>query len=298
MFTNVNKEVLKNDIKQLSKNKDYYSIANREKILNLISLGSNNFSDEGLGGAIMAISGVNVVIQSSSFTRNRAAAGGAINLLQNSSLAVTDSYFSSNIAIIMGGAIWSLMDAVIHAKNTTFKNNSAGEAGAVSLDQNTTSHFLKCHFDYNSADLISGALLVLFNSTSTISNCKFNNNSAVFAGAIGGSMHSSVNIFNSSFISNSVKSTKSSFGQNHHEIFGLIDVFDTNGGGAMCFSHNSIANLSNNVFRMITAEIGGALFAATNVILHINHCSFINNTANEAGGCIAGIDNINNKCPQ
>ena len=209
----------------------------------------------------MTVHDVNVVIQSSSFTRNHALAGGAIHVQQNSSLSITDSHLSSNIATIKGGAICGLIDVDINGTNATFENNSAVEGGAVSLHENTRSHFLQCHFDDNSVDLFAGALLVLFNSTSTISNCMFNNNSAMFAGAIGSSGYSNLNVFDNFFISNSVGSIKSLLSENV-------------GGGAMCFMQDVFANLSNNIFHSNTADYGGALGCArfAEILLSARYC--------------------------
>ena len=173
------------------------------------------------GGAINALSPINLELENCSFINNKADFGGAINML-GGSLIVDNCSFIANTANNYGGAIAAENNTYLQITNSRFENNNAlADAGGalyirdseVTLENvnitesaasfggavtalNSTLNIKKSNFKKNNAAFYGGAVYAMYCEV-TLEDNSFENNTALFGGAF--------------FVDNSMGSVKSDF---------------------------------------------------------------------------------------
>eukprot|EP00210_Caulerpa_lentillifera_P006048 g5780.t1 len=217
--------------------------------------------------------------------------GGAISVVDFSSITITDSSFEGNSAVPAGGAIHLLDNGEIELDNCTFKDN-----------------FLQpvTRGGSNREDLqVGGAMFVAFTdplSKLEIKDSEFMNNSAVYGGALHvvAPVASHIALFENSFRRNvarlgggamvfrnidSPEITMCDFVQNSAFVGGAI--FITNGGGLKSLEgyNNRLSNFRKNV-----AFDGGAIFGLGSGTVQIFSTAFTENQAQRHGGAVCFID--------
>jgi hypothetical protein len=172
---------------------------------------SNQSNDS--SGAIDNQRGSSLTISNCTFTGNTAAAsgglvasgsGGAI-LNDASSLAATNCIFTQNNAL-GGGAVSIINSTSVTLTGCSFIRNSAGSGGAVA-DSSSSTQFINCVFDGNAAS-DGGAFYNADNSTATALGCLFVGNHAnTDGGAIYNIFSASLSLGNCTLAANSTNSS-------------------------------------------------------------------------------------------
>ena len=184
---------------------------------------SNNFANRD-GGVIYSMSGGKLIISNSTFINNSAKECG--NIFFGGSINIFDSVFSDNFAK-QGGVIYTITKNAINISNSEFNNNYAiGES------------------------LIDGGCIYAKKAPINIANTNFTNNSAIsdmecFGGCIYGT---DVDIVNSNFINNSVKSkTNTAYaGVVWCDTLNLNNSTLVNNSGASSIITSAVVNISNS----------------------------------------------------
>eukprot|EP01117_Protostelium_nocturnum_P011237 TRINITY_DN407_c1_g2_i1.p1 TRINITY_DN407_c1_g2~~TRINITY_DN407_c1_g2_i1.p1 ORF type:complete len:1520 (+),score=556.57 TRINITY_DN407_c1_g2_i1:40-4599(+) len=227
------------------------------------------------GGAINTRSG-SVVATNCTFINNSAIGdGGAIYAWR---ALVSNCIFSSNKAIGKGGAIFVENDGAsvavfaiisLNIISTSFYNNSASQAGAVSFNRiDEVSHFINCTFGSNYASSSGGAILT---NKMVIRNSSFDGNRAVSAG---GAIYSESN---TQFFIRSVTASNNSAASG-----GFLYVSTSSSPGALSFDN---ATFNGNV---ADQGSGGALWLGDSFTnLTLRDISFYSNRASLDGGAIS-----------
>ncbi|MEE1128713.1 MAG: hypothetical protein UHW99_01895, partial [Methanobrevibacter sp.] len=286
------------------------------------------------GGAIF-VDGGNVNINGSTFFKNGdGAIGGAIYLqINTNNLNVTDSTFISNLAATSGGAIYTATSNVddLIILNSTFIDNSAPSGGALYLANAKYSNITDSKFISNRATTSGGAIYIwstfdtfianIYNSTFTdntapnggaiydnvgilnVNKSDFINNMATVTSAsksYGGAIYTitskSVNITNSNFIGNNVKTTSNAaYGGALYIGKGEINIenstFEKNGvdsnsastyGSVIYWYDNAKGNITNSSFLNNHGKsnyYASAIYlTGTNSKINVSESIFLNNT--------------------
>ena len=139
----------------------------------------NNFADAnagasgGVGGAISNLGVLNV--SNSLFDLNRGELGGAIN--SSNGLTVTDSTFTSNVAIFNGGGLRSFGTTII--SGSTFSNNQAANGGGGLINHGDLT-IVNSTLAHNTA--LDGGGLQVFGGTAELTHVTVAYNTATRAG--------------------------------------------------------------------------------------------------------------------
>jgi hypothetical protein len=122
-----------------------------------------NIADES-GGAIFVHSNASVFCFFTRFEENRAVSGGALYLDEGSLVDVRNCSFSSNRAILFGGAVIAEMNSLLFIANSWFFRNLAQSGGAL---------FLKEAFSFSSqnSSFQSNEALITAKSCDELSGC-------------------------------------------------------------------------------------------------------------------------------
>jgi len=173
----------------------------------------------GPGANLLTIDGNNVTsilhieaadrVSLSGITFTRAATGAAI--VNEGSLTVTDSIFTSNDGVFLGGGISHATGApLLSVTNSTFISNSAGYGGAIGINGLDVT-IANCTFTGNIADSSSatgqggGAVHQNSSGTVTITDSTFTNNAEIGGSGGGGAIRNrggTMNISDSIFTAN------------------------------------------------------------------------------------------------
>ena len=199
------------------------------------------------GGAVYSYGGG--LIDNCIFRDNNAVEGGAI---EAGNTKIANCLFVHNHGDI-GGAIDALRGTTI--VNNRFINNSAGRAGAVRIQEASSSIDIS-FFENNTATEDGGAVFINYGMGSNlakVSNSTFINNQAK---SEGGAVSGSFWLFNCSFTQNRA---------------------DKNGGAI--FNHGGTVTYSN--FTNNTADNGGGIYSDGG---ELNHLNFEGNAANNGAG--------------
>ncbi len=133
------------------------------------------------GGAIRLLNGAQAVIESSTFTDNRATYGGAISTSSRADrLVVNGSSFLGNHASDIGGAIgavWSGGGASAISNSSFVKNSAKNAAGAIEA-KHRSMHISNSTFSENHTEGNGGALQVGWDATVTVTHATFIENRA------------------------------------------------------------------------------------------------------------------------
>jgi len=242
-FTELNRTISKATENEITLEKDYTYNSSKDTALkdgivvdkdNLVINGDNHIIDAANQARIFNITGNNVTlkninfingyakyeggaivgdfnegiltVENCNFTDNNAAYGGAISILGDDDVKITNTKFINNTASISGGAI-DANDAIID--NCEFTDNHAGNGGAV-LIWNYTS-IKNSRFTKNTAAKNGGAVYAnddTLTTMITIENSTFEDNSAMYGGAVyanDDTLTTMITIENSTFEDNSAK---------------------------------------------------------------------------------------------
>ncbi|MBL7942069.1 MAG: hypothetical protein JNM00_04850 [Flavobacteriales bacterium] len=282
---------------------------------------SSNSDGGALHFVILTSDVLNVTLNDCQFTNNQSAEGGAVRFDGVGEEVDVDIYecaFFGNHTTTTGGALELLAFGTVDIHNSTFNNNScatyggsldlscftdtlvmdisgcdflngnANHAGAIHIENDgSTSHIIgeisTCTFDYNEANLGSGAVLMeLWDECNiTLNQNTFTNNHSLHASHAGGAL-----------MAKSFSTTDTSF-VNIHDC-----VFENNSAvgpaGALHFdSDGHLSSLvSNSTFENNSSgSHGGAIRARANgsdyVDVDIENCLFDNNISANRGGAVA-----------
>ena len=271
------------------------------EILN--SVFDNNWVENdanGHGGAIEWYSEKGLVYNSN-FTNNRAYDGGAIYVGSLSGeINITKSTFRDNFALTTGGAI-SINASAVTVNASNFYNNIAQKGGALYVGGVGTDNYIYGSvFEGNNAtgtnetesmDGFGGAIDWVA-SSGTIVDTRFTNNNADYGGGVYFGEHSiNSRIDNCLFERNDAKYNGGAIDCNSSSMYLTNTVFDGNFaqfGAALCRETNAKSGSGqNNTFKNNHAIVVGAALAwMGSVGIKIKNYTFINNSADVAGGDI------------
>lgn len=269
-----------------------------EKISDSIFLGNKSVSeDTGTGGGAIYNNGGQIAeISSTDFVQNSSNNdGGAIytqsasnttstgTTTGNAKILIKDSNFEENSALKKGGAIFIKVDSenenlvsVLDIENTTFKNNTAKEGGAIYADAKSKITLTNVTFEDNKTldDWLNGKGGAIYNNGEiTKLSANFTNNTTSIEGA-GGAIYNTGTIseLSGDFTDNSaglsvredtgsyggaiynagtIGNIKSNFTNNH--------VFSSAGGGGAIINNGTIGDILGNFSNNI-ARFGGAIY--------------------------------------
>lgn len=208
-----------------------------------------NENNSEVGGAVYNKS--QILITDSHFNNNKASTiGGAI--ANFGTLNLINNHFNSNFSIIDGGAINNQDNSTMVASKCYFKENNAGNGGAIGCIENV--ELDNCEFTNNTSDKNGGSLSCQ-SGILTINHCVFNNNRSENGGALSVNKMGISKIFDCQFNENVAK-----YG-------GSIDVY----GELIITESDFIKNSS--------PESGGAIFIEKDAKSEISICNFNNNEA-------------------
>lgn len=265
-----------------------------------------------VGGAVSASIGATTNIDYAKFTNNSSTGWvGAVD--SKGILTINHSEFIGNNGGAYWGAVMSGSDAVsADIRNTTFKNNTAGEVGAVSLCS-TDNTLVNVHFIGNKATSTdagadgTGALFLGSVSATGIGNSltgsEFTNNeSALAAGALGTRTFKAGNNKDAKLDINNTTFT----GNKAATVGGAIDNYIY---GSAIAGHTDAAFIKDSSFTSNSAANGGAVYNHKGVIgdklktsgtqtaesapenvqvgnMYFTGATFTGNTATTSGGAI------------
>eukprot|EP00210_Caulerpa_lentillifera_P003941 g3761.t1 len=226
-------------------------------------LGSSFSSNEARFGGGMHLNSSHGTISNCTFKHNEATNYGGVFFAQrNSSLTLSDSFFSSNKAEY-GGAFTLQESSKGNVSNNIFSNNVARMSSGVIYLRRRATLFMHSTRLHNNRAQNGGVLLLEESSNGTITNCIFTNNTATKdGGAICLQAHSILNLSNSVLQRN------------------LANEF----GGAL-YLHSSNISLLSSILNFNNAILGGALYGI-NATMNITHSTFEINHARGSGGAV------------
>lgn len=240
------------------------------------------------------------------------AAGGAINIVNEAYVEMTNMIFMNNFASEFGGAINSESPYTI-VRNSIFLGNVAGVYGGAIDFESANCLVDNCSFAYN--DAANGGAIGWIGDNARILNSNFENNTAGIGAAIfiENTEKSEGNlIFNNTFINNEATEQGGAIEVENADMHSnlewtLVDnnIFKYNyafNGGAVSAYYGSVG-LRNNLFINNTAGYGGAIASITTrdsrflIIgtLGLRNNTIINCSASENGNAIFNMGYIGTK---
>ena len=252
------------------------------------SLHSNDFW---AGGAIIATHS-KITIKNSVFKRNKAEVGGAIYAENDCIVAIEDTTFVDNQALVqsstveaslaMGGVVYQESGSV-RISNCLFTNNSAlNSNGGVLFSYKSNILIEASEFTENTANY--GAALYSYNGSVSIESSQFDRNTATWGGVI----HSS---------NSDVAIDRSQFSDNRATYGGIVDSssstvtfndsqFHRNratwGGVLHVIEHSKLA-IAGSQFNSSTAATRGGVFYINASDIAVQSSQFFNNSASSPG---------------
>lgn len=164
----------------------------------------------GNGGAV-SLDNSSIRIEQSLFSSNLAygtasSSGGAVALL-NSYPRFYDNIFRNNLAGNSGGAIWGESASILYAHRNVFENNIAEEdGGAIAFTGSElyvhNSRFIG-NFNPHHTRSAGGGAIYLYGGITSLTNNLFLSNTSAYAGAIS-SFNTHLQVINNTFVGNSV----------------------------------------------------------------------------------------------
>ena len=209
-----------------------------------------------------------IKLETSYFINNSAISGGAVAVLSNATVTVTESIFTHNHAI-RGGAVYTLIGNNFTVNYGNFSHNSAKSDGGMIYSENQNRlKFKNCELDFNRADNNGGVVCLLFQSELNITgdNC-FAGNQA-HSGGVVYARESIIHVYSQSLL--------------------MANNSATDTGGAAHVSRTDLTFFSgNNRLVQNQANSGGALYAINSrVKVHNKRLLMANNTAKDTGGAV------------
>ncbi len=214
--------------------------------------------------------------------------GGAVLLSNSSAVQISNCTFSSNMAVMNGGAIHielQLITNVLTSSCYFIKNAAAACGGAMSIANGNAVEFVfkNCTFKKNVASGYGGALYFHEISTKILdSNFSQNRSPLTCAFFFNGSKDEMLierSIFwkNIPLLVNTNSSAPTVLVYATKKFFARDVIFEENtSNGALTLFDTHRAVIHNSVFHKNTGEPFGALYAA-NTYLHIQNSSFVGN---------------------
>ncbi|WP_296887139.1 Ig-like domain repeat protein [uncultured Methanobrevibacter sp.] len=254
---------------------------------------------DGHGGAIEWYSEKGLVYNSN-FINNHAYDGGAIYVGSASGeINITKSTFRDNIAVTTGGAI-SIDASAVTVNASNFYNNNATRGGALFVGGVGTDNYIYGSvFEGNNAISTNetamnglGGAIDWVASSGTIVDTRFTDNHADYGGGVYfGENSINSRIQNCLFEGNDAKYNGGAIDCNSSSMYLTNTVFDGNVaqfGAALCRETNAKSGSgANNTFKNNHAIVVGAALAWMGSIgIKIKNYTFINNSADVAGGAI------------
>ncbi|MDY7109659.1 MAG: hypothetical protein SYC29_13575 [Planctomycetota bacterium] len=188
--------------------------------------------------------------------------GGALSV-EEGELAIENSHFNSNFAIVDAGAILATA-STLTVTNTEFIGNSAsGQGGALSLTGGNTT-LTQCTFGGNEVETLNddegGGAIKNEGGLLTLTDCVLVSNIAPrFGGAVANT--GELVLINSTFSENAI----------------MLDT-DYSGGGAIHSTNNGVTCADGCTFSSNSAfNFGGAVFGDSDTTTHITDSTFIDN---------------------
>ena len=216
-----------------------------------VMVSGSTFSGNHGSGVVVEVSST-LDISNSTFTNNRATAGGSVSVRLDSNLTISLSIFDGNTASMLGGAIFIDESNSAFCTSSSFIGNRAGiNGGAIAVQRSnvTLSHLI---IDLNLSHGV-GAVSAVYNLQLDVRNCTFNKNTEVALFATG---NIRLTVRNSDFFHNEAKD-----------------------GGAMLIQFSKNVTLSHlRLFHNVATINGGAIASYYNN-LYIDSSIFQDNVA-------------------
>src|ERR671915_521416 len=232
------------------------------------------------GGALLNSSSATVTVDSSTVTGSRLSdnragggrSGAAISNDGAGAVVVETTTFSKNRAHANGGAIFN-GSGQVSLSDSTFTDNAATHGGAVysSADKGGLLSIRDSTFALNSADDWGGAVVNQNQGSATIRNVSFSENSGLNGGGFANEGNGLVTVENSTFTKNAAE---------------LTALLDSGEGGGMHSNSGGEVVVSGGSFTDNTARSGGGLSNEGGGSVAITGTRFATNTAREQGGGI------------
>ncbi|MCX6046284.1 MAG: hypothetical protein NT075_14325 [Chloroflexi bacterium] len=247
------------------------------------------------GGAIASASGGSVVVESSSFTSNRVpgsfGTGGAI-AVQSNKATITNSTFRNNSALD-GGALYVNTSTVVTVTGSTFTENNAGYGGAIESRGELQVDY--SNFQQNQANGGDGGAIWVLDSDTDITYSTFNNNKA---NTTGGGISCYGNTL--SVIHSTISGNQSS--DNGGGIYSTCNLNVSNttlsgnkapgkGGGGIYQASSGSANIAATTIAGNTAAFGAGVYndGAGSSTLSLQFTLLANNTTGNCDGVITSL---------
>jgi predicted outer membrane repeat protein len=235
-----------------------------------------------------------------SFTNNSAKVGGALKIVESTSVLVRKNNFIHNRALDAGGAInlKEVQNAYIYDSN--FTKNSALQGGALSFDSLVSTFLVwQCTFSYNNASERGGAVSALtsngkgFNGlTSAAVYVKETSMVGNAAGTNGGAITlqngNAVVLMNSTIVGCIAENG----GALHMDTVNHVSLMNVsltdnmalvNGGAVYISGDNEFISHGLLIHSNRAMNVGGGLFSDSSRV-HLDRTSFIENRATHSGG--------------
>ena len=268
----------------------------------LLGSGQNVFSGNRggiFGGAISAIDGSRITIDSSCYSNNTGRYGGVIYMDRYASITVCNSSFENNEAGSSGGVVYASSSISITVGNSSFENNEAGGNGGVVYASSSSSITVgNSSFENNEAGGSGGFVYASSSSSILVGNSSFENNEA---GSSGGVVYASssisITVGNSSFENNEAGSSGGVvYASSSISITVGNSSFENNeaggSGGVVYASSSSSITVGNSSFENNEAgSSGGVVYASSSISITVGNSSFENNEAGGSGGVVYASSN-------
>ena len=243
------------------------------------------------GGVLAIYKGSSIAVQDSSFVRNSANVGGVLIVFQT---ALQDRYSVRNVPNF--GCIHGMRGSSLAINTSVFRNNSA-KYGGVLYVQGSTASIKGSTFDWNTARVSGGVILVTNNSTITLDMNNISNSAAKKSGGVMSLTDGSiVDINYCIFTSNNVQTKGGAFNIQESNANITSCRFNSStaerGTGGAIYASNSTLQIEHSLFiNNIVGSNGGAMHIEQNTTLVILSCNFTNNIAQYYGGALFLAEN-------
>ena len=268
----------------------YNNTANSGGAINTVhsslSISHSRFTNNiAIAGGALSCDTTALSILHSNYTCNQAREGGAIDVSGGISLSCSYSYFESNIAFSVGGAM-SFESGNITCTGCHFKENQARhQGGAILIREGNISSVNSTYSENAAGALAGGAIFVNTGSVSTSgSNYTSNLGGAIyinFEGSIVSIDSCYVNNVNQGVVGGAMFISKGSVYSSRSEYLNNTANF----GGAIYISKGNVS-LVNSYFKYNRAFDGGAIYVLTDTVVSSTSCQYESNIATYSGGAI------------
>ena len=245
-------------------------------------------NEAGFGGSIFLLQGVKGSMENCSLSDSNSTSGGHVYVgdsemscdkcrmhrgnadngvfffLYTGSLHLLESELDGGQSNLSGGGIFATDESTVTAKNTAFKNCSAGNSGGVIYMKASTFTADNTTFEDNKAEDMGGSVFAKGESVLRVSNSRFSKSFALTGGTVAAEMKTTVNMTDCSFSD----STAQEF------------------GGIWFVQDNSTAILDRCTATRGAAKSGGVFHVSDNSSIHIETSNMTDSTAMR-GGCIS-----------